>query len=81
MAKKKEEHESRELKQCTFKPKILNYESNNNLNNTENNRNDTFEVLYKVGLAKTIGRKNRTKEDFELEKYGKNCSFKPETKG
>ena len=73
MAKKKEEHESRELKQCTFKPKIL--------NNTENNRNDKFEVLYKVGLAKTIGRKNRTKEDFELEKYGKNCSFKPETKG
>ena len=45
MAKKKEEHESRELKQCTFKPKILNYESNNNLNNTENNRNDKFEVF------------------------------------
>ncbi len=77
LAKRKEELESKELKLCTFKPKInSNYESNNS-NFNDSNRIDT---LYKAGVNKNVGRKDRPKEEFELEKYGKNCSFKPKIK-
>ena len=35
-------------------------------------------MLYKTGMVKMNNKKDRTKEEFELEKYGKNCTFKPE---
>jgi hypothetical protein len=80
IAKKKEDMESKELKQCTFKPKInSNYESNmNNYNNYDSKSQDKIDMLYKSGVAKLVGRKDRPKDEFELEKYGKNNSFKPQ---
>jgi len=35
-------------------------------------------MLYKTGLAKITNKKGRTKEEIEFEKFGKNCTFKPE---
>ena len=73
MAKKKEEIESKEYNQCTFKPKLcINPEID------VQNRADRFEQLYKLGTSTNLNRKDKSKEDYDI-KDEKLLTFKPNT--
>jgi len=70
MAKKKEEEEHKELDSCTFSPKILEYL-------LEQPRNNRFDTLFKMGTRVNQNRKDRPRAEIEVEKNGKECTFKP----
>ena len=89
--KVREELEKKELKECTFKPKInQDYifekekiknknEQNNNIDNNNEKKNRMVE-LYEKGTADIKKKKNRTKEEMEVESQIKECTFHPNTK-
>jgi hypothetical protein len=60
MAKKKEEIESKEYNQCTFKPKII-----QTPDLEPHSRVDRFEQLYKIGTSTNLNKKDKKKEDLE----------------
>ena len=64
------------MKDCTFKPKINSNYQRDNIYQMENSV-ERFDALYKLGTQSIIQRKNKTDEDFEIEKYGEECTFKP----
>ena len=83
--KVKEELEKEELKECTFKPKInkeykkekgkkTSEESNNNA------KKDRMVELYEKGTEDIKRRKNRTKEEMEIENQFKELTFHPKIK-
>ena len=75
--KVKEELEKKELKECTFKPKII--ECNLFKENKENEKNkNRFEELYKKGTEILKSKKNRTTEEIEAEKQRNECTFHPD---
>jgi len=71
MAKKREEMESKELEACSFTPKI------NTDFPLDQPRNDRFENLSKLGTKHLQARKDKTKEEYEVEQNGKECTHKP----
>ena len=92
----KEEMQKKEIKECTFKPKINqsypmakkgNKEANEEKKNIDKNKNDKnikknksknkFEELYEKGKNKIQAKKNKPREDIELEQQRKECTFKP----
>ena len=84
--KVKEELEKKELKECTFKPKInedymikkvktIEKAGQNNDNNAEK-KNRMIE-LYEKGTADIKKKKNKTKEEMEVESQIKECTFHP----
>ena len=84
--KVKEELEKKELKECTFKPKInqdyvnkkeKNQENTANANNEKKNR---MIELYEKGTADIKKKKNKTKEEIEVEKQMEECTFHPNIK-
>jgi len=70
-AKRREENESKELADCSFRPKI------NNEYVLEQPRDNRFEGLYKVGTKHLQTRKDRPREELEIEQNGKECTHKP----
>jgi hypothetical protein len=94
----KEELEKKQLKECTFKPKINltvpfkkknkdkkdNNNSNGdaNKNGSENKDNKTnkkrFEELYEKGKKIIQSKKNKSKEEIELEEQINECTFQPQ---
>ena len=64
------------MKECTFKPKINNKYQRDNVYRMDHSA-DRFDLLYKLGTQSIIQKKNKTNEDFEFEKYGEECTFKP----
>ncbi|MCQ2818325.1 MAG: hypothetical protein MJ252_13745 [archaeon] len=70
--KKKEEQEEKEMEGCTFTPTI-----NNSSTITKAHGANRFEELFKKGSEKEKSRKNRTRDDFDMEKYGSECTFTP----
>ena len=77
--KTKEELEKQELKECTFKPKI-NQDyiiKNKQTRNNDNEKKNRMEELYEKGTADIKKRKNRTKEEIEIEKHKNECTFRP----
>lgn len=76
--KMREEKQLRELENCTFKPKINTYTPKDNVCPIDALQKDQrLEILYKKGTELLINKKDKTKEDLEIEKYGKECTFKP----
>ena len=87
----KEELDKIRIHECTFKPKInLSYpktkknnkeKNNNNVNNINNNNNknkkNIFEELYEKGKIILQSKKDRTKEEIELEKQKNELTFQP----
>ena len=70
--KLREENLKKEMEACTFKPKT------NNLSSiTKSSGANRFNELFHKGSEKEKNRKNKTKEEIELEKYGSECTFKP----
>ena len=86
--KVKEELEKKELKECTFKPKInQDYiyknekaQTNNNNNNNNNEKKNRMVELYEKGTADIKNKKDRTTEEIEVEKHKKECTFHPNLK-
>ena len=94
----KEELEKKQLKECTFRPKINlaiplfiknknKMESNNNngdtnkngIENKDNKRNKKrFEELYEKGKKIIQSKKDKTKEEIELEEQINECTFQPQ---
>ena len=70
--KMREELEKKELENCTFKPKTNNFSSI-----TKARGANRFNELFHKGSQKEKNRKNKTQEEFEFEKYGSECTFKP----
>ena len=80
--KVKEELEKKELKECTFKPKINQDYVNKNekkANNNSEKKNRMIE-LYEKGTADIKKKKDRTKEEMEVEKQMNECTFHPNIK-
>lgn len=79
----REEKQLKELENCTFKPKINEYKFRENVINVVEGTNipltreQRIDQLYKKGTEFIMGKKNKTKDDYEIEKYGKECTFKP----
>lgn len=76
---RKEEKEMTQMKECTFKPKI-----NSNFNQVDvtkssdvKDRTKRIEVLYKKGQSNVYNKKDKTTDEYEVEKYHKECTFKP----
>ena len=89
--KVKEELEKKELKECTFKPKInqdyankmSNKEKNASINvnaNTNNEKKNRMIELYEKGTADIKKKKDKTSEEIELERQIKECTFHPKIK-
>ena len=81
--KVKEELEKKELQECTFKPKInpeyisdKTKKSNLNENKPENKKSRMVE-LYEKGTADIKKRKNKTREEMEIESQIEECTFQP----
>ena len=81
--KAKEELEKKELQECTFKPKInpeyisdKTKKSNLNENKPENKKSRMIE-LYEKGTADIKKRKNKTREEMEVESQIEECTFQP----
>ena len=81
--KAKEELEKKELQECTFKPKInpeyisdKTKKSNLNENKSENKKSRMVE-LYEKGTADIKNRKNKTREEMEVESQIEECTFQP----
>ena len=81
--KAKEELEKKELQECTFKPKINpEYVSDKTKkNNLKENKNEIKKnrmvELYEKGTADIKKRKNKTREEMEVESQIKECTFQP----
>ena len=71
----REELKKKELENCTFKPKTNNFSSI-----TKARGANRFNELFHKGSQKEKNRKNKTQEEFEFEKYGSECTFKPNIK-
>jgi len=65
------------MKDCTFKPKINNNYRKDNIYQVDNNAIDRRDLLFKLGTQSIIQKKDKTRNDYELEKYGDECTFKP----
>ena len=72
LAVKMEEIERKVKKTCTFKPKI---NENPKLEENKKEKENRFELLYQQS-AKRINKKDKTKEEYEIEKI-QECTFKP----
>ena len=68
----KEENEKKAMLECTFKPKMQNKSTIKKTNGA-----NRFKELFIKGSEKEKNRKNRTQDDFDLEKHGKECTFQP----
>ena len=68
----KEENEKKAMLECTFKPKMQNKSTIKKTSGA-----NRFKELFIKGSEKEKNRKNRTQDDFDLEKNGKECTFKP----
>ena len=78
--KVKEELEKKELKECTFKPKInQDYIIKNEKSQTSNHNEKKNRIveLYEKGTADIKKKKDRTTEEIEVEKHRKECTFHP----
>ena len=81
--KAKEELEKKELQECTFKPKInpeyiSNKTKKSNLNeNKPENKKSRMVELYEKGTADIKKRKNKTREEMEVESQIEECTFQP----
>jgi hypothetical protein len=86
----KEEMQKKEIKECTFKPKInqtypmakkrnkeANEENKNEKNLKKNKSKNKFEELYEIGKNKIQAKKNKPREEIELERQRKECTFQP----
>ena len=82
----KEELDKIRIQECTFKPKInLSYpkskknsnEKNDINNNNSKNKKNKFEELYEKGKIILKSKKDRTKEEIELEKQKNELTFQP----
>lgn len=71
----REEKEIKELENCTFKPKINNYQFRDNVISLD--KQQRLNRLYQKGTETLINKKNKTKDDLDVEKYGAECTFKP----
>ena len=68
-------YEKKELENCTFKPKINNYAGETNI--IKNGPAQRIDQLYKKGLSSVVNKKDKTKDEIEVERFGKECTFKP----
>lgn len=75
----KEEFSNKEMEGCTFTPKI-NTDYHRGDGEEIEDRNGRIERMYKMGMQIISSRKDKPKEDIEVELYGKECTFKPEIK-
>ena len=76
----REERELKELENCTFKPKINNYSYKDNIIPCDLNEfapNMRIQTLHRIGTEMLINKKDKTKDDIELERYREECTFKP----
>ena len=76
---KKEEREMTQMKDCTFRPKInsnYNVEMKKTVESKERNKN-RIDVLYKKGMSSGLAKKDKTTEEYEVEKNHKECTFRP----
>jgi sucrose-6-phosphate hydrolase SacC (GH32 family) len=74
----RKEKELKEMENCTFKPKINNYNLRDNVVPLDGGGNQRIELLYKKGTENLINKKKtKTKVDIDFEKNGRECSFKP----
>jgi hypothetical protein len=74
----KEEIKDKELSECTFKPKIMsNYEINREEEVFDEPRLKRFNQLYKMGIQIVSNKKDRQREEIDIEIHGKDCTFKP----
>ena len=80
--KVKEELEKKELKECTFKPKInQDYISKKEKKDNDNNEKKNRMVeLYEKGTADIKKKKDRTKDEMEIERQRKELTFHPNIK-
>ena len=74
------EMEEKELRLCTFKPKI-NTKFNGEISArwTHLTQEERIELLYKKGIEKIQNKTEKTKEENDYDKYKTECTFKPET--
>ena len=70
MASKREEMTRNEVKQCSFAPKIQEFA-------LDQPRGERFENLYRLGTKFLQNRKDKSLEEVEMEKNGKDCTYKP----
>ena len=88
----KEELANKDIKECTFKPKINsnyplyikpkkekyeNYKKFISNKSSDKNKNDRIEEMYEEGKKTVRLRKDRNKIDIEIEKQKKECTFRP----
>jgi hypothetical protein len=75
----KEELDKIRIQECTFKPKInLSYpKTKKNKSNNNINKKNKFEELYEKGKIILQSKKDRTKEEIELEKQQNELTFQP----
>ena len=83
--KMKEELEKNKIKECTFKPKInqdyiMKKQKNDKNKQDKNNskKNNRFEELYEEGKQKIQLKRDRSKEEIEIEEQGNECTFQPD---
>ena len=80
--KMKEELEKNKIKECTFKPKINQVKKQKNDNNKQDKNNtkkiNRFEVLYEEGKQKIQLKRDRSKEEIEIEEQKNECTFQPD---
>ena len=86
----KEELEKKKIKECTFKPKInttypfmkKQRKNSGDENNDDNNNNKTginrIEELYEKGKQLLQSRRDRTREEIDIEEQGDECTFQPD---
>ena len=78
--KVKEELEKKELKECTFKPKINQSYANKKESDNNNEKKNRMVELYEKGTADIKKKKDRTKDEIEIEKQRKDLTFHPNIK-
>jgi hypothetical protein len=70
-----------ELKLCTFKPKINPSSHYKPITSDTDNSISTeqrIEMLYKKGTEALLNKKDKTRNEIEIEKYHSECTFKPD---
>jgi len=76
----RQERDLKELENCTFKPKINNYSTKDNVVPWDVNgvQGDTrIEKLHRIGTETLINKRDKTRDDMELEKNRNEYTFKP----
>jgi hypothetical protein len=76
--KLKEEISSNEMANCTFKPAINTDYVSTRKSLEEDGRKDRFNKLFHQGTQIISSKKDRAKEDIDLEKNQSECTFKPQ---